>query len=406
MAIESGQDVRCTVEEAAELLRQGRLVLVTDDEQRENEGDLVGAAELATRESINFMAKEGRGLICVPMRRERLEALGIGRMVPVDGRDRYRTAFTVSVDAREGTSTGISAADRARTARALADVGSTAEDFIRPGHLFPLEAVEGGVLRRTGHTEASVDLMKIAGLREAAVICEVMKPDGEMARMPDLEAFARKHGLRILTVADVVAWRRAREKTVERGTTVKLPTEFGEFWLRSYLDLATGDRHLALWCGDVGAEGATPLVRVHSECLTGDVFGSRRCDCGAQLHAAMRAVSEEGCGAVLYMRQEGRGIGLEAKLQAYALQEQGLDTVEANLRLGYPADLRDYGSGAQILRDLGIRRMRLLTNNPRKIAGLSGYGLEVAERVPLRVGESAENEGYLRTKREKMGQWV
>jgi 3,4-dihydroxy 2-butanone 4-phosphate synthase/GTP cyclohydrolase II len=430
---EGRAEVFCGVEEASAILRGGGMVLVVDDELRENEGDLIAAGAGVTAETINFMVTEGRGLVCVPMEAGRLRELGLGRMVPPDERDRYRTAFTVSVDAREGTTTGISASDRAKTVRALADPKSGPESFIRPGHIFPLQAVEGGVLRRTGHTEASVDLMKIAGLPPVAVICEVMKSDGEMARLPDLERFAEAHGLRILTVADVVAWRRAREKTVERESVVRLPTEYGEFMLHAYKDLVTGERHLALTRGvgegpavsggarDGGEEGErgraarapsggerekAPLVRIHSECMTGDVFGSLRCDCGRQLRAALAAVGKEERGAVLYMRQEGRGIGLGEKLRAYALQEKGLDTVEANLRLGYPADLRDYGAGAQMLLDLGLTRIRLLTNNPRKIAGLSGYGVEIAERVPLAFPAGPENEAYMKAKREKMGQWV
>lgn len=400
------------MEEAASILRGGGMVLVVDDELRENEGDLVAAGAGISSETINFMVTEGRGLVCVPMEEARLRELGLERMVLPDERDRFRTAFTVSVDALEGTTTGISASDRAKTVRALADSKSGPESFIRPGHIFPLQAVEGGVLRRTGHTEASVDLMKIAGLPPVAVICEVMKPDGEMARLPDLEKFAEAHGLRILTVADVVAWRRAREKTVERESTVRLPTEYGEFMLHAYKDLVTGERHLALTrgVGDDSAgrdgEGEAPLVRIHSECMTGDVFGSLRCDCGRQLRAALSAVGKEKRGAVLYMRQEGRGIGLGEKLRAYALQEQGLDTVEANLRLGYPADLRDYGAGAQMLLDLGLTKIRLLTNNPRKIAGLSGYGVEIAERVPLAFPAVPENEAYMKAKKEKMGQWL
>ena len=408
----SGRDeIFCGVEEAAALLREGRMVLVVDDENRENEGDLVAAGERTTAETINFMVTHGRGLVCVPMEAGRLHELGLSRMVPPDERDRYRTAFTVSVDARAGTSTGISAADRAATVRALADPASGPGDFIRPGHIFPLQAVPGGTLRRTGHTEASVDLARIAGLRPVAVICEVMKEDGSMARLPDLLGFARRHGLRILTVADIVAYRRAREKTVEAGPSAGLPTAYGTFQLRLYRDLVTGADHVALVHGDPAADAAdpahpAPLVRVHSECMTGDVFGSLRCDCGQQLHAAMAAVAAAASGVVLYMRQEGRGIGLAEKIRAYALQEQGLDTVEANLRLGFPPDLRDYGSGAQILLDLGVTRLRLLTNNPRKIAGLEGYGIRIEERVPIVFPPTPENRAYLQAKHDKLGQLI
>ena len=398
----SGQEsVFCSVEEALDLLRAGGMLLVVDDENRENEGDLVAAGEKITPEIINFMATHGRGLICVPMEEARLCRLGLGRMVPLDERDRYRTAFTVSVDAREGISTGISAFDRARTVKLLADENSTSCDFIRPGHMFPLQAVPGGVLRRTGHTEAAVDLARLAGLKPIGVICEVMHNNGQMARLPDLIAFASRHGLRILTVAALVAWRRAREKTVRRDTVVNLPTDYGDFQLYLYVDENTGEHHVALVRGEPWKQDA-PLVRIHSECLTGDVFGSRRCDCGAQLHAAMRRIAEEGHGVILYLRQEGRGIGLTGKMRAYALQDAGSDTVEVNNELGYPADLRDYGIGAQILVDLGIKEIRLLTNNPRKVIGLEGYGMKIVERVPLEIEPNSVNRRYLETKRDKM----
>ena len=378
--------VHCSSEEAAAILARGGMVIVVDDETRENEGDLVAAASLATPETIAFMAREGRGLVCVPMEAARADALDLPRQAPLDEADRFRTAFTVSVDARgHGVTTGISAFDRAET--------------------IPLRAVPGGVLRRTGHTEAAVDLCAMAGLPKVGVICEIMQDDGRMARRDALEAFAAKHALRITSVAELVACRRTREKLVERVSSARLPTEHGEFAIHAYRDILSGATHVALVAGEPDRAEA-PLVRIHSECLTGDVFGSRRCDCGGQLHAAMERIAREGCGAVLYMRQEGRGIGLAAKIRAYDLQEKGLDTVEANEKLGFPADLRDYGAGAQMLLDLGIQKLRLLTNNPRKIVGLAGYGIEIVSREPIVMPPTAEDARYLATKKEKLGHLI
>jgi len=396
-----GEVKLATVEEAVEVLRAGRMIIVVDDEDRENEGDLVLAAERATPDAINFMLREGRGLLCVPLPREWAKRLELKPMVEPP-EDSHETAFTISVDARRGVSTGISAADRARTVLVLADPASGPEDLTRPGHVFPLIAREGGVLRRAGHTEAAVDLCRLAGLQPVGVICEIMNEDGTMARLPELERFAQKHGLLILTIADLIAYRKRREKLVERVCAAELPTRYGQFRIITFRDILTGQEHLALVKGDV-AEDEPVLVRVHSECLTGDALGSLRCDCGEQLRAALTRVEREGRGIVLYMRQEGRGIGLLGKVCAYHLQDQGLDTVEANLQLGYPADLREYGIGAQILADLGAKRIRLMTNNPRKVAGLAGYGLTIVETVPIEVEPNPYNVHYLRAKKEKLG---
>jgi 3,4-dihydroxy 2-butanone 4-phosphate synthase/GTP cyclohydrolase II len=385
-------------------LRRGRMVIVVDDADRENEGDLVLAAQHATPAAVNFMAKHGRGLICVPTTAERLQQLGIERMV-LQNRETFRTDFQVSVDAARGITTGISAADRARTIQVMADPTAVPTDLVQPGHVFPLRARAGGVLQRAGHTEAAVDLVRLAGCRPMGVICEIMSDDGSMARMPELTRFARKHRLRLVTIEALIKYRRAQEQLVEPVEVVKLPTEYGEFDLHLYRSKVDGGLHPALVKGSVAGQHNV-LVRVHSECLTGDVFGSRRCDCGAQLHQAMRLVAAAGQGVVLYMRQEGRGIGLGPKIQAYRLQEQGYDTVEANRQLGYPMDLREYGLGAQILAHLGLKTIRLLTNNPRKIVGLEGHGLEIVEQVPIRIPPNPHTERYLRAKREKLGHWI
>ncbi len=389
------------IESVLKDVKAGRLVVVTDDAERENEGDLLMAASKVTPEAVNFMAKHGRGLICVPLTEGRARQLGLQRMV-AHNREIHSTDFTVSVDAARGVTTGISARDRARTVKVLAGAKSGPEDLTQPGHVFPLQARAGGVLQRAGHTEAAVDLARLAGLDPTGVICEILKEDGSMARLPDLVKFRRKHGLKMCSISDLIAYRRRREKLVEREQCVRLPTEFGDFDLYLYRSLTDGSHHLALVRGRINPREPV-LVRVHSECLTGDVFGSRRCDCGAQLHQAMRQIARHGSGVLVYMRQEGRGIGLPAKIHAYKLQEEGLDTVEANERLGFPMDLRDYGMGAQILSDLGVRKIRLLTNNPRKMVGLSGHGLEITGRVPIKSAPHAQNERYLRTKKRKMG---
>jgi len=382
-------------------IRAGKMAVITDDADRENEGDLVMSAEMATPASVNFMSKFGRGLICVPVTEERAGQLGLQRMV-AHNREMYKTDFTVSVDAAGGITTGISAEDRAATVRVLANPSSGATELVQPGHVFPLQARKGGVLRRAGHTEAAVDLARLAGLDPSGVICEILNDDGSMARLPDLLKFKRKHGLRIGTIEDLIAYRRKSEKLVVREQTIKLPTDYGLFDLHLYQSEVDAQHHLALVKGEISPDKPT-LVRVHSECLTGDVFGSLRCDCGSQLHTALRQIEEAGAGVLVYMRQEGRGIGLPAKIHAYKLQEEGLDTVEANERLGYPMDLRDYGLGAQILNDLGVRKIRLLTNNPRKVVGLDGYNLEIVEQVPIRSTANVHNEAYLATKKAKMG---
>ena len=398
----TGEVTFASVPEAIEEFKAGRFVLIVDDEDRENEGDLVIAAEFCTAAQVNFMAREGCGLICMPMLGRRLDDLKIPMMV-VRPPQTLSTAFTVSVDARDGITTGISAPDRALTIRKLIDPYTRPEEIVQPGHLFPLRYMEGGVLRRAGHTEASIDLARLAGLYPAAVICEVMADDGTMARLQYLDRFAREHGIKMITVAQLVEYRRRTETLVRRAVETELPTEFGKFRVIAYESLVSDEHHLAVIKGDLHF-GEPPLVRMHSECLTGDVFGSLRCDCGGQLRLALKRVADEGRGVVVYLRHhEGRGIGLVPKLQAYNLQDRGLDTVEANTHLGFPPDSRDYGLGAQILVDLGLSKIRLLTNNPGKRAGIQGFGLEVVERVPLMAPATRENARYLRAKQEKLG---
>ena len=390
------------IEEALADFRTGKFVIIVDADDRENEGDLTIAAEFAAPEAINFMVREGRGLICLAMTGERLDKLSIPMMVSAnDNTARFGTAFTVSVEARHGVSTGISAFDRATTIRAMIDPATHPNDIARPGHVFPLRAAEGGVLARPGQTEASVDLARLAGLYPAAVICEIMSEDGTMARLPELKIFAVQHGLKIISIADLIAYRYRVESFIRRAAETTLPTAYGRFRVTAYENTLTGEHHLALTMGEMS--GAPPLVRLHSECLTGDALGSQRCDCGAQLAEAQRLVGAEGRGVIVYLRQEGRGIGLLNKLRAYALQDGGLDTVEANHQLGFPTDMRDYGVAAQILRDLGLSRVRLLTNNPEKVAGLERNGVAVVERVPLVIPPTETNGHYLATKRKKLG---
>jgi 3,4-dihydroxy 2-butanone 4-phosphate synthase/GTP cyclohydrolase II len=390
------------VEELVADIREGRLVIVVDDADRENEGDLVCAASRITPEAINFMATHGRGLICAPITQDAAERLGLPLMVRRNT-ESHGTNFTVAVDAASGVTTGISASDRARTVEVLANPLSEPGDLVRPGHILPLQAKQGGVLRRAGHTEAAVDLARLAGLEPAGVICEILNEDGSMARLPQLVEFAKRHGLRIGTIEALIEYRRAAEKLIERVERIHMPTDYGEFDLVVYASrLNPEEHHLALVKGEIRPDEPV-LVRVHSECLTGDVFGSRRCDCGSQLHTALRQIDEAGSGVLVYMRQEGRGIGLANKIRAYKLQEQGLDTVEANERLGFGSDLRDYGMGAQILYDLGVRKIRLMTNNPRKVVGLDGHKLEIVEKVPIRIAPNEHNERYLGTKRDKLG---
>jgi len=389
------------IEKVLEDFRQGRLVIVTDDSNRENEGDLIAAAEKATPELVNFMIRYTSGVLCVPMEGSDLDRLDLPLMT-LRNTEAMRTAYTISVDARQGVSTGISAADRSRTIQLLADPATRPDDLVRPGHVFPLRYREGGVLRRAGHTEAAVDLARLAGLRPAGVLAEVTNEDGTMARLPHLFEFKQKHELKICSIESLIAYRRAREKLIEKEQVVRLPAEHGEFELHLYRSIVDDVNHLALVKGKIS--GLQPvLVRVHSECLTGDVFGSKRCDCGNQLDAALEQIDEAGTGVLVYMRQEGRGIGLAAKIHAYKLQEDGLDTVEANEKLGYPGDLREYGLGAQILVDLGVKQIRLLTNNPKKVVGLEGYGLEIVEQIPIKAPANPHNRKYLETKREKMG---
>ncbi len=404
MTTNAQETVFATIDEALDELRAGRFVVVIDDEDRENEGDLTIAAQFVTPEAVNFMATHGRGLICLCLTEERCDELGL-QMMTQQNETRFGTAFTVSIEAREGVSTGISAADRAHTIQVAVDPTSGPRDLVQPGHVFPLRARTGGVLQRAGQTEAAVDLARLAGLTAAGVVCEIMNEDGTMARVPDLVPFCEIHGIKLVTVADLIEYRRRRENLVERVVSVRLPTDYGEFQAVAYREILTGKQHVALVRGDVdGAENV--LVRVHSECLTGDVFHSRRCDCGEQLEWALGRIEEEGRGVLLYLAQEGRGIGLLNKLRAYELQEQGLDTVDANLELGFKADAREYGIGSQILADLGLTTLRVLTNNPKKLSGIGGFGLSVVSQEPIEVAANDDNRRYLETKRDKLGHTI
>lgn len=390
-----------SINEAIKDIKEGKMIIIVDSPERENEGDLIMSSEKVTPESINFMAKHGRGLICVPMQDEQLKKLNLEPMV-YNNNERYSTDFTISVDARKGIATGISAFDRARTIQVLIDEKSMEDDLVKPGHIFPLRAKRGGVLERAGHTEAAIDIVRLAGLYPAGIICEIMNDDGTMARLPELIKFSKKFNLKIISIAELIKYRRKKEILVEKNAEANLPTIYGTFKIIAYKSKINNSVHIALVKGKI--KGNEPvLVRVHSECFTGDVFGSLRCDCREQLHKAMRMIEKEGKGAIVYMRQEGRGIGIENKLKAYKLQEKGMDTVEANCALGFPPDLRDYGIGAQILIDLGIKKIRLLTNNPKKIIGIKGYGLEIIERVPIEIKPNKINKDYLKTKKKKMG---
>ena len=401
---EDREDVYASIDEAILEFREGRIIILVDDEDRENEGDLTMAAEKVTPDAINFMAQHGRGLVCVSLTNERAGELDLPPMVS-DNTANMGTAFTVSVDGKRNVTTGISVSDRAETVLQIVDPETKPYDLARPGHIFPLRAKAGGVLVRSGQTEGSVDLARLAGLKPMGVICEIMNPDGTMARVPELTRFAKEHALKMVTIRDLIEYRMRRESLIEQVSETTLPTQFGTFKIRTYRGTIGGEIYLALVMGDPSLQDSV-LVRVHSQCLTGDVFGSFRCDCGAQLHAALKKISEEGKGVLLYVTQEGRGIGIVNKLKAYALQDQGMDTVQANEALGFKPDLRDYGLGAQVLADLGIKRMRLMTNNPRKIVGLEGYGLAITERVPMEVNPRKENLRYLETKRDKLGHFL